>query len=147
MLDQLTPRPGSRRPRMRVGRGPGSGKGRYCGRGVKGQGTRSAGLPKGAYFEGGQMPLARRLPKRGFHNVFRKDVGIVNVRDLGAFGEGATVDVEALVARGLVHKGCDAVKLLAEGDAPKGVTVKVHRASAAARAKIEAAGGTLELLA
>ena len=147
MLDQLTPRPGSKRLRMRVGRGPGSGKGRYCGRGVKGQGTRSAGRPKGAYFEGGQMPIARRLPKRGFHNVFRKDVGIVNVRDLSAFGEGATIDVETLVARGLVDKGCDAVKLLAEGDAPKGVTVKLHRASAAAKAKIEAAGGTLELLA
>ena len=147
MLDQLTPRPGSKRLRMRVGRGPGSGKGRSCGRGVKGQGTRSAGRPKGAYFEGGQMPITRRLPKRGFHNIFRKDVEIVNVRDLSVFGEGATVDVETLVARGLVDKGCDAVKLLAEGDAPKGVTVKVHRASAAAKAKIEAAGGTLELLA
>lgn len=147
MLDELTPRPGSRHRRMRVGRGPGSGKGRYCGRGVKGQGTRSAGQPKGAYFEGGQMPLTRRLPKRGFHNLFRKQVDIVNVRDLAHFGEGATVDVEALVARGLVHKGCDAVKLLAEGDALPGLTVKVHRASAAAKSKVEAAGGTVELLA
>jgi large subunit ribosomal protein L15 len=147
MLDELTPRAGSKHRRLRVGRGPGSGKGRYCGRGVKGQGTRSSGRPKGAYFEGGQMPIARRLPKRGFHNVFRKQVGIVNVRDLAGFGEGATVDVEALVARGLVHKGCDAVKLLAEGNAPKGVTVKVHRVSAAAKSKVEAAGGTVELLA
>jgi len=146
MLDQLEPRPGSRHRRMRVGRGPGSGKGRYCGRGVKGQGTRSAGTPKGAYFEGGQMPIARRVPKRGFHNMFRKEVGIVNIRDLAVFGEGSTVDVEALVARGLVHKGCDAVKLLAEGEAPKGVTVKVHRASAAAKSKVEAAGGSVEIL-
>lgn len=146
MLDQLTPNEGSRHRRMRVGRGPGSGKGRYCGRGVKGQGTRSAGRPKGAGFEGGQMPITRRVPKRGFHNPFRKEVGIVNVRDLAVFGEGATVDVEALVARGLVHKGCDAVKLLAEGEAPKGVTVKVHRASAAAKGKVEAAGGSVEIL-
>ena len=146
MLDELTPNAGARSRRMRVGRGPGSGKGRYCGRGVKGQGTRSAGRPKGAYFEGGQMPLARRLPKRGFYNVFRKEVGIVNLRDLAAFGEGATVDIEALVARGLVHKRCDFVKVLGEGESPGGLTIKVHRASAAARAKIEAAGGTVELL-
>ena len=92
------------------------------------------------------MPIARRLPKRGFHNPFRKEVGIVNVRDLAVFGEGATVDVAALVAHGLVHKGCDAVKLLAEGEAPKGVTVKVHRASAAAKGKVEAAGGSVEIL-
>jgi large subunit ribosomal protein L15 len=146
MLDELTPRPGAKHRRMRVGRGPGSGKGRYCGRGVKGQGTRAAGRPKGAYFEGGQMPITRRLPKRGFHNPFRKEVGIINVRDLAAFGEGTTVDVDALVAHGLVHKGCDAVKLLAEGEAPKGITVRVHRASAAAKAKVEAAGGAVELL-
>ena len=96
MLDELTPRQGSKHRRMRVGRGPGSGKGRYCGRGVKGQGTRSAGKPKGAYFEGGQMPITRRLPKRGFHNMFRTDVAVLNVRDLARFGEGATVDIEAL---------------------------------------------------
>ena len=146
MLDGLTPRSGARHRRMRVGRGPGSGKGRYCGRGVKGQGTRSAGRPKGAYFEGGQMPIARRLPKRGFFNVFRKEVEIVNVRDLAAFGEGSTVDVDALVARGLIQKRCDFVKLLADGEAPSGLTIKVHRVSAAARAKIEAAGGAVELL-
>jgi large subunit ribosomal protein L15 len=146
MLDELTPRPGSKHRRMRVGRGPGSGKGRYCGRGVKGQGTRAAGRAKGAYFEGGQMPITRRLPKRGFHNPFRKEIGVVNLRDLAAFSEGATIDVDALVARGLVHKDCDAVKLLGEGEAPKGLTVKVHRASAAAKAKVEAAGGSVELL-
>jgi len=131
---------------MRVGRGPGSGKGRYCGRGVKGQGTRSAGRPKGPGFEGGQMPLARRVPKRGFHNLFRRRVEVVNLSDLARFGEGAIVDVEALVARGLVRKRHDAVKVLAEGEAPKGLTVRVHRISAGARTKIEAAGGTVELL-
>lgn len=146
MLDELTPNPGARHRRLRVGRGPGSGKGRYCGRGVKGQGTRSAGQAKGAYFEGGQMPIARRLPKRGFHNLFRKDVGIVNLRDIAAFGEGATVDVETLVSRGLVQKRCDFVKVLAEGDAPSSLTLKVHRVSAAAKAKVEAAGGTVELI-
>ena len=146
MLERLAPNPGARPSKMRVGRGPGSGKGRYCGRGIKGQGTRSAGKPKGAGFEGGQMPLARRIPKRGFTNVFRKEVAIVNLADLAGFGEGATVDVDALVARGLVPKHHDAVKLLATGDAPRSVTVKVHRASAQAKAKIEAAGGTVELL-
>ena len=146
MLDELTPKEGSRSRRMRVGRGPGSGKGRYCGRGVKGQGTRSSGRPKGAYFEGGQMPITRRLPKRGFYNVFRKEVGIVNLRDLAGFGDGATVDVEALVARGLVQKRCDFVKVLGDGESPGSLTLKVHRASASARAKIEAAGGSVELL-
>jgi len=146
MLDQLTPKSGSKQRRMRVGRGPGSGKGRYCGRGVKGQGTRSAGKPKGAYFEGGQMPLARRVPKRGFHSPFRKAVEIVNLSDLAGFGEGATVDIEALVAKGLVRKRHDAVKLLGEGEAPKGLTIKVSRISAQAKTKIEAAGGTVELV-
>ena len=146
MLDRLTPRGGSKHRRMRVGRGPGSGKGRYCGRGVKGQGTRSAGKPKGAGFEGGQMPLARRIPKRGFHNIFRKEVVVVNLAALSVFGEGATVDVEALVTKGLVRKRHDKVKLLGTGDAPKGLTVKVHRVSAGAQQKIEAAGGSVEVL-
>ena len=146
MLDRLSPKPGAKKGPMRVGRGPGSGKGRFCGRGVKGQGTRSAGTPKGAYFEGGQMPLARRVPKRGFHSPFRKAVEIVNLDDLAAFGEGATVDVAALVERGLVRKKHDAVKVLAQGDAPKGLTVKVHRVSAQAKSKIEAAGGSVELV-
>ena len=144
MLERLQPNPGAKKPRMRKGRGTGS-KGRYCGRGVKGQGTRSTG--KGAGFEGGQMPLARRLPKRGFSNQpFRKDVEIVNVGALARFGEGATVDVDALIARGLVRKHHDSVKLLAEGEAPKGITVKVHKASAGARQNIEAAGGSVELI-
>ena len=146
MLDRLEPQSGSKHRPMRVGRGPGSGKGRYCGRGVKGQGTRAAGTPKGAGFEGGQMPLARRLPKRGFHNLFRKDVEIVNLADLAVFAENSTVDVEALVAKGLVRKAHDKVKLLGQGEAPKGLTVRVHRASAGAKRKMEAAGGSVELL-
>ena len=146
-IDQIHQTSLKRKHRRRVGRGIGSGSGKTSGRGQKGMYSRTGLILKQHGFEGGQMPLVRRIPKRGFHNPFRKEVGIINVRDLAAFGEGAVVDVEALVARGLVHKGCDAVKLLADGDAPKGVTVKVHRVSAAARSKVEGAGGTVELLA
>ena len=145
MLDRLEPHPGAQPTRKRFGRGPGSTRGRYCGRGIKGQGTRSKG--KGAGFEGGQMPLARRLPKRGFsHQPWAVRVEIVNVGALAVFGEGATVDVGALVARGLVRKAHDKVKVLGEGDAPKGLTLKVHRVSAGARQKIESAGGSVETL-
>ena len=143
MLDNLSPNDGARHRRKRVGRGPGSGKGKTAGRGVKGQGTRaSVSLP----FEGGQMPMARRLPKRGFTNIHRKEIEVVNVRDLGAFGEGATVDAEALAARGLIGKATARVKLLGDGDAPKGCTVKVHKASGSAVSKVEAAGGSVELI-
>ena len=144
MLDRLQPRPGARRARKRVGRGPGSGWNKTAGRGVKGQGHRSAGREVPFGFEGGQMPLARRLPKRGFHNRSRKVFQVVNVGALAAFGDGATVDVEALAARGLVRSNGGDVKLLGEGDAPKGLTVKVHAASTGARRKIEEAGGRLE---
>ena len=146
MLDELKPLPGARHRRKRVGRGPGSGKGRHCGRGVKGQGTRSAGRPTGAHFEGGQMPLARRLPKRGFTNISRKEVEIVNLVDLAELGEGAKVDLEVLARRGLIRGSGAPVKLLGQGDAPKGLTVQVHRVSAGARQKVEAAGGTVELI-
>jgi large subunit ribosomal protein L15 len=146
MLDRLKPRPGARRARKRVGRGPGSGWNKTAGRGVKGQGKRSPGREVPFGFEGGQMPLARRLPKRGFHNRSRKVFQVVNVGALEAFGDGATVDVEALVARGLVRGNGGEVKLLGEGDAPKGITVKVHAASAGARRKIEEAGGKLEAI-
>ena len=145
MLDRLEPRPGATRRRKRVGRGPGSGKGRYCGRGVKGQGKRSAGREVPFHFEGGQMALARRLPKRGFFNKFRKDVEVVNLGDLAGFGDGASVDVAALVAKGLI-RGKAVVKLLGEGDAPKNLNIKVHRVSAGARQKVESAGGSVELL-
>lgn len=147
MLDELKPRHGARRPHKRVGRGPGSGTGKTAARGVKGQGKRSPGRETPFHFEGGQMPLARRLPKRGFHNLFRKGYRIVNVGTLSVFGDGATVDAEQLEARGLIKHGKDGVKLLAEGDAPKNLTVKVQKASAAARKKIEDAGGTVEVVA
>jgi large subunit ribosomal protein L15 len=146
MLDRLKPRPGSRHRTKRVGRGPGSGLHKTSGRGVKGQGKRSPGRETPHHFEGGQMPLARRLPKRGFHSPFRTSYRIVNVGSLVGFGEGDTVDPQSLEARGLIKHGRDGVKLLAEGEAPKGLTVKVHKASAAARRKIEEAGGTLEVL-
>jgi large subunit ribosomal protein L15 len=143
MLDGLTPRPGSQHRRKRVGRGPGSGFNKTAGRGVKGQGTR-AKVP--VYFEGGQMPIARRLPKRGFTNIHRKPYDVVNVRDLAIFGEGATVDAEALAGRGLIGKAGARVKLLGDGDAPKGCTIKVHKASGSAVTKIEAAGGNVEII-
>ncbi len=146
MLDRLKPPPGARRAPKRVGRGPGSGWNMTAGRGEKGQGHRSPGREVPFGFEGGQMPLARRLPKRGFYNRNRKVFQIVNVGALGAFGDGATVDVEALVARGLVSSRGGEVKLLGEGDAPKGLTVKVHAASTGARRKIEEAGGRLEAI-
>lgn len=146
MLDRLEPRNGSRRPAKRVGRGPGSGTGKTGGRGVKGQGKRSPGRETPFYFEGGQMPLARRLPKRGFYNPFRTSYRIVNLAALAAFGDGATIDPEQLEARGLIKHGKDGVKLLGDGDAPKNLTVKVHRISASARKKVEAAGGTIEVI-
>jgi large subunit ribosomal protein L15 len=147
MLDQLTPSRGSNRNRKRVGRGPGSGSGKTCGTGVKGQGTRSGKKIK-AWFEGGQMPLQMRLPKRGFHNRFRTQVEIVNLVDLAAFADGATVDAPALFDAGLIRGTTGAlVKLLGNGDAPKNLTIKVDRISQSAKDKIEAAGGSVELLA
>ena len=146
MLDRLSPRHGSRRPTKRVGRGRAAGAGKTAGRGIKGQGKRSAGRETPFHFEGGQMPLARRLPKRGFHSPFGTQYRIVNVGTLGAFGDGATVDPDSLEQRGLIKHGRDGVKLLAEGDAPKNLQVKVHKASAAARKKIEEAGGRVELI-
>ena len=146
MLDRLKPRKGSRRPVKRVGRGPGSGLNKTAGRGTKGQGHRSPGRETPFHFEGGQMPIARRLPKRGFHNPFAKHYRIVNVGALAAFEAGATVDPETLEARGVIKHGKDGVKLLGEGDAPKNLTVKVHKVSAGAKQKIEAAGGSVEIL-
>jgi large subunit ribosomal protein L15 len=147
MLDRLSPRPGARHRKKRVGRGPGSGWNKTAGRGVKGQGKRSAGRETPAWFEGGQMPITRRLPKRGFRNIHARSVETLNLRDLVAFGEGATVDVAALVDRGLVRRRAAAVKLLGEGEALPRLTVHVHRVSASARRKIEDAGGKVELIA
>ncbi len=144
MLDRLQPHPRSRRAPKRVGRGPGSGLNKTSGRGEKGQGKRSPGREVPFGFEGGQMPLARRLPKRGFHNRSRKIFQVVNVGSLAGFGEGATVDLEALASKGLIHRRGGSVKILGEGEAPKNLTVRVHAASATARKKIEDNGGKLE---
>lgn len=145
MLDRLQPRPGARKKPLRVGRGHGSGKGKTCGRGVKGQGHRSAGRETPLFYEGGQMPMTRRLPKRGFWRE-KKPVEVINLAALATFGEGATVDKAALVAKGLIRGAAPTVKLLGEGDAPKNLTVKVQAASAGAKAKVEAAGGSVEIV-
>lgn len=141
-LHDLSPAKGSRRPRKRIGRGPGSGLGKTAGRGHKGQRSRS-GFSQRRGFEGGQMPLVRRVPKRGFTNIFRREYAVVNVRDLaGLEGE---ITPETLLENGLVRRG-KPVKVLADGELEKALTVKAHKFSAAARAKIEAAGGKCEVL-
>ncbi len=146
MLDRLAPHAGATRPPKRVGRGPGSGTGKTSGRGMKGQGHRSSGRATPFWFEGGQMPLVRRLPKRGFFSLHRVSYQIVNLGALSAFEAGSTVDAEALLARGLIRRNGGGVKILAQGEAPKNLTVKVQRASGSARKKIEEAGGSVELI-
>ncbi len=142
-LHDLSPAKGSRRSPKRVGRGPGSGNGKTAGRGHKGQKSRS-GYSRRLGFEGGQMPLVRRVPKRGFTNIFRKEIAKVNVRDLEGF-EGE-VTPELLLERGLVRGGLP-VKILGDGDVSSPLAVKAHQFSRSARAKIEAAGGSCEELA
>jgi len=145
-LNQLSPAKGARKVGKRVGRGSGSGLGKTAGRGSKGQKSR-AGVTIPPWFEGGQMPLQRRLPKRGFKNPFRKVYAVVNVAQLQErFQAGATVDEQALREAGLVKKLLDGVKLLGRGELEKKLTVKVTRASKQAKAKVEAAGGVLEAL-
>ena len=144
-IQDLSPLKGARKKRKRVGRGPGSGHGKTSCRGHKGQKSRSGGsIPPG--FEGGQMPLQRRLPKRGFTNIFRKDYALINVRDLEEFGPNADLDIEALSKAGLVKRLKDGVKLLGEGEISHPVTIKVHKVSKTAKEKIEAAGGKVEIL-
>ncbi|HEY8153262.1 MAG TPA: 50S ribosomal protein L15 [Myxococcota bacterium] len=146
MLERLEPRPGARHRTKRVGRGPGSGHRKTSGRGIKGQGKRSAGRETGRQFEGGQMPLVRRLPKRGFRSHRAAGPQIVNVGSLAGFGDGARVDAAALKARGLVRDGEGQVKVLGEGSPPRNLTLTVSAVSAAAREKIEAAGGRIEIV-
>ena len=143
-LANLSPNPGSRKQPKRVGRGRGSGHGKTSGRGQKGAKARSGNRLR-LGFEGGQMPLQRRLPKRGFHNMFKTVYAVVNVKDLDRFEDGATVDREALVAAGLVKRSERLVKVLATGEVSKKLTVVVDKVSEAARRKIEAAGGTVTL--
>jgi large subunit ribosomal protein L15 len=145
-LSELRPAKGATSAKKRVGRGQGSGLGQTSGRGHKGLRARSGGGTKPGY-EGGQMPLQRRLPKRGFTNPFRKEYAVVNVKDLNRFDAGTVVDVEALRAAGLVNKVLDGVKLLADGEVNRPLTVKVDKASRAAADKVTAAGGTLEVIA
>lgn len=141
-LHELSPAKGSTKTRKRVGRGPGSGNGKTAGRGHNGQRSR-AGFSQRIGFEGGQMPLIRRVPKRGFTNIFRQEFAVVNVRDLAEL-EGE-ITPEVLVAHGLVRKGMP-VKVLGDGDLSAKLTIKAHRFSKSAREKIEAAGGTCEEL-
>ena len=146
MLDRLAPRPGATSSPKRIGRGPGSGTGKTAGRGMKGQGKRSPGRETPFWFEGGQMPLVRRLPKLGFFNRDRVEFQIVNVGALSVFEAGSTVDAEALLARGLIRRNGGGVKILAQGEAPKNLTLKVQRVSVNAHKKIEEAGGSVELI-
>ena len=145
-LHELSPMPGSTKEVKRIGRGHGSGQGKTAGKGHKGQKAR-AGRGMNPGFEGGQMPLQRRLPKRGFNNIFAKEIAIVNVAALdAAFDNGAVVDPAALIEKGLVKKELDGIKVLAHGELTKKLTVKAHAFSAEAKAKIEAAGGTAEVI-
>ncbi len=145
-LHDLHPAPGAKRTRKRVGRGPGSGTGKTAGRGHKGQKSRS-GYSRRYGFEGGQMPLVRRIPKRGFHNAFRAEFEVVNLRDLErVFADGDLVTPEALVEHGLVRGGKRPVKVLATGELSKKLTVQAHKFSTTAKAAIEAAGGTCEVV-
>lgn len=146
ILSRLRPPDGAVRAKRRKGRGPGSGLGKTAGHGQKGQKARHPGNFSKLGFEGGQMPLYRRIPKRGFTNPFTKKVGTVNVKDLGRFEDGATVDEAALRQAGLIKRKVDLIKVLGDGELDKALTVKVHAASAAATQKIEKAGGTVELV-
>ena len=144
-LTDLRPAKGAKSERKRVGRGEGSGLGKTSGKGNKGLKARSGGGTKPGY-EGGQMPLQRRLPKRGFVNVFREETAVVNVKELNRFEAGSVVDAEALRREGLVKGSCPGgVKLLGNGEVTRKLTVKVDRASKSAVGKVVAAGGTVEV--
>ncbi len=145
-LHNLRPPKGSKRKRRRIGRGESSGWGKTSGRGHKGQRSRSGGARNRIGFEGGQMPLQRRVPKRGFTNIFKKDIQIVNVGMLARLGPVAEVTPDLLLERGLIDHIGDGVKILAQGEVDQARTVRAHAFSGAARAKIEAAGGTVELV-
>lgn len=145
-LHELSPAPGSTKDVKRIGRGPGSGQGKTAGKGHKGQKARAGRGPRPG-FEGGQMPLQRRVPKRGFNNIFATEYAVVNLADLErAFSDGQVVDVDALKAAGLIKKPLDGVKVLGNGELSKKLTVKVNAYSETAKSKIEAAGGTAEII-
>ncbi len=144
-LNELSPETGAQKKRKRIGRGVASGAGKTAGRGSKGQNARSGGGVRPGY-EGGQMPIHRRLPKRGFKNHFKKVFAIVNVQDLNRFDADTVVDEVALIKSGLVKGDRDGIKLLGKGDVQVPVTVRINRISESARQKIEAAGGKIEVI-
>ena len=144
-LHELSPNEGAVKASYRRGRGTGSGNGKTAGKGHKGQNARSGGGVRPG-FQGGQLPLYRKLPKRGFHNKFGVTYAIVNVDALNKFEDGATVDAEALLEFGIISKVCDGVKILGEGEITKKLTVKAAVFSETAKGKIEAAGGKTEVI-
>ena len=144
-LHELSPAAGSVSEVKRKGRGPGSGNGKTAGKGHKGQNARSGGGVR-IGFEGGQMPITRRLPKRGFNNIFAKKYAIVNISALNAFDDGATVGIEELLAKKIVRKAEDGLRVLGSGEISKKLTVKANAFSETAKAKIEAAGGKVEVV-
>jgi len=145
MLNQLRPPSGARKRQKRVGRGPGSGHGKSACLGAKGQKSRSGGnIPIG--FEGGQMPLQRRLPKRGFRNIFKKQFALIHIRDLNRFSEGDVINVDVLQKAGLIKKVHDGVKILGDGELKVALTVRAHKFTESARKKIEAASGKVEVI-
>ena len=144
-LHELSPAPGSVKDVKRIGSGHGSGQGKTAGKGHKGQKARSGGGVRPG-FEGGQTTLARRIPKRGFNNIFRTEYATVNVSDLEKFVDGTVVDAELLKASGLIKKELDGVKILGNGELTKNLTVKAAKFTAAAKEKIEKAGGKAEVM-
>lgn len=142
-LNSIKPAIGASKNRKRIGRGTGSGHGKTATKGHKGQKARSGGSVKPG-FEGGQMPMQRRLPKRGFNPLTRKEYALVNTGQLDIFENGSTIDAGALIEAGLIKRVVDGIKVLAKGDLAKAITIKAHKFSAAAREKIVAAGGTVE---
>jgi large subunit ribosomal protein L15 len=144
-LHNLKPSPGSKKKRKRVGRGTATGQGTTAGRGMNGQNSRSGGGTRPG-FEGGQMPLYRRLPKRGFTNIFQKEYAIVNLDILNDFDENEEVTVELLLDRKIIRKRLDGLKILGEGEINKKLTVKANKFSKTAKEKIEAAGGKAEVI-
>jgi len=144
-LQDLAPAPGAKKSKKRVGRGTGSGIGKTAGRGTKGQNSRSGGGTP-PWFEGGQMPLQRRVPKRGFTNIFKKHYAIINIQDLAAFQVQTVIGPQQLMEAGLVKKLQAGVKLLGDGEIDRPLTVRVHKASASAVQKIQAAGGQVEII-
>ncbi len=144
-LHELSPAPGSAKDAWRKGRGPGSGNGKTAGKGHKGQNARSGGGVR-IGFEGGQLPLYRKLPKRGFHNHFAKEYAIINVADLNKFEDGATVNLDTLMNAGIIRKPLCGLKVLGNGEITKKITVEAAIFSASAKEKIEAAGGKTEVV-